>query len=222
MQLPRRAALQQSAVVEEHVHELPEHVVERLDELLADRCVLGRRFELPLRAHALERDGEAAELAGRLDGRGGVPERDRHVVGLDQQPHLPLQRAALRAQGERRQRPLAHDHRVHELDRHVPGVRACGRGPAERDQAAVAGEALRHPVAEASQPLRLGLEESAVCPCALSERALEDVCPERLVHTPTRSADAIRASHSRHSSMPSPVLALTSMCSTPGCTDSRL
>src|ERR1700726_94157 len=39
---------QQTAMLEEHVHELPEHVVEGLDQLLADVAVIGRRLELVL------------------------------------------------------------------------------------------------------------------------------------------------------------------------------
>src|SRR5580693_4856312 len=38
-------ALEQSAMLEEHVDELPQHVVERLDELLADAWIGCRRVE---------------------------------------------------------------------------------------------------------------------------------------------------------------------------------
>ena len=46
----RVAAREQAAVLEEHVHELPEHVVERLDQLLADVAGRRRRLELVLGA----------------------------------------------------------------------------------------------------------------------------------------------------------------------------
>ncbi len=36
---PRLATGQQPAVIEEHVYQLPQHVVERLDELLANVAV---------------------------------------------------------------------------------------------------------------------------------------------------------------------------------------
>ena len=61
--LPRLAALEQAAVLEEDVHELPQHVVERLHELLGDERVLGRRRERPLGRVALEGDRQAAALA---------------------------------------------------------------------------------------------------------------------------------------------------------------
>ena len=48
MSAARLAALQQPAVLKEHVHELPEHVVQRLDQLLAHAGIARRRLELPL------------------------------------------------------------------------------------------------------------------------------------------------------------------------------
>ena len=62
---PRLAALEQAAVLEEHVHELPEHVVERLDQLLADGRVVARRRELPLRAGARRRRSSGSRARGR-------------------------------------------------------------------------------------------------------------------------------------------------------------
>ena len=43
---------EQSSMLEEHVHQLPEHVVERLHELLRHEGVLLRGRQLPLRADA--------------------------------------------------------------------------------------------------------------------------------------------------------------------------
>src|SRR5580692_10235468 len=42
------AAGEQTATIEEHVHQLPKNVVERLDELLADVTIFARGLELPL------------------------------------------------------------------------------------------------------------------------------------------------------------------------------
>jgi hypothetical protein len=218
------AALQQPAVVEEDVHQLPEHVVERLDELLPHRGVLARGLELPLRAAARrEAQRQAAALAGKLQRALGVgAEADHDVAGLEHQPRLLDQRPALARERERRQRALAHDHGVHELDRHVPSVRARRRRAPEGDQAPAAGEALRHPVTYPREPLGLRLEEGPVRLRALGERALEDVAPERVGQAGASTREPTRASQSRHSSTPSPVFALTVMRSTPGWTASRL
>ena len=226
------AALEQPAVVEEDVHELPEHVVERLHELLADRGIANRRLELPLRAGGRERERQAAALPRESEGRGGLAavvaraEADRDVVRLGHQRQLVHQRAALARQSDRGQRALADDHRVHELDGHVPGVGA-GRGrAAEGDQPAAAREALGHPVTEAREPLRLGLEELRVCLSALGQRRLEpggeDIAAEDVGQAGASTGAPTRASQSRHSSIPSPVFALTMMRSTPGWTASRL
>ena len=81
-------ALEQAAVLEEDVHELPEHVVGRLDQLLAHERVVGRRLELPLGAERREGHGQAAALAGQRHGLpelravGRLAEGDDDVVGL--------------------------------------------------------------------------------------------------------------------------------------------
>jgi hypothetical protein len=150
---PRLTALEQPAVVEEDVHELPEHVVERLHELLPDRRVARRRLELPLCPGSGEGQGQAAALAGHAERRGrlaavlGRTEPDRDVAGLGGQRHLLAEVAPLAGQRDRGQRALADDDRVHELHRHVPRVRAGRRRPPERDQPPAAREALGHPVA---------------------------------------------------------------------------
>jgi hypothetical protein len=73
-------------VLEEDVHELPEHVVGGLDELLSDERIVDLRHQLPFGARLLERDRQAPARPrerqrprrlgiGRLEG-------DRDVVGL--------------------------------------------------------------------------------------------------------------------------------------------
>ena len=81
------AALEQAAMVEEDVHQLPQQVIERLDQLLTDVRVVGRRVELPLGAGPrLERDRQASALARDRQGLPGLgaallvaPERDRDL-----------------------------------------------------------------------------------------------------------------------------------------------
>ncbi|HEV8176899.1 MAG TPA: hypothetical protein VGP44_04355, partial [Gemmatimonadales bacterium] len=54
------APAEQSAMVEENVHQLPEHMVQRLRQLLAHEGIIARRTEFPLRAGPPEGDGETS------------------------------------------------------------------------------------------------------------------------------------------------------------------
>src|SRR4051794_19163793 len=173
------------AVLEEHVDQLPHEVVRRLQQLLRDERVGDVRDEAPLVAGVRERHRQAA-----------VVEVEHDVVRLGQRAEL------LGRERERRQRPLADDHRVHELDRHVAGVRACGRRAGDGEQPPAGLEALGARVAEPRDPLGLGGEE------ALARRG-----PFEPQTRPT--------SQRRHSSIPSPVFALVRIRSTPGLTASR-
>src|SRR4051812_6007300 len=228
------AALEQAAVLEEDVHELPEHVVGRLGQLLAHEGVGARRFELALGAERREGHREAAALARQRHGLpelwavGRLAEGDDDVAGLGDQVELAEHRAGLAGQPDGRQRALAHDDRVHELDGDVTRVRAPGGRRADRHQPAVAREALGHAVAQAREARHpVGRVELLAGLAALGQPALHALthgagrgrgghtaAPERA----TTSSD----SHVRQASMPSPVRALTSMRSTSGCTASRL
>src|SRR5262249_48536431 len=99
-----------------------------------------------------------------------------------------------------RQCALADDHRVHELDRDVVRVRTRRAGQPERQQAPAGQEAHGHLVAQPRDPLGVRAEEVAVGYASIMRRS------------------GSSASHSRHSSTPCPVFALTSMHRTPGCT----
>ncbi len=104
---------------------------------------------------------------------------------------------------------------MHELHRHVPGVRAVtGRAP-EGDQAAPASKALRHQVAEASQPLALLAEEPPVCLGAPHQQRLQlggGVAGERRLGQASACSRSLTVSNqSRHAWTPSPVRALTSI-----------
>src|SRR5918999_1259216 len=69
--LPRLAPLEHAAVLEEQVHQLPQHVVKRLDQLLAYEWTLARDGELPFRPQRAEGDREAAALARYPERTGG-------------------------------------------------------------------------------------------------------------------------------------------------------
>ena len=153
------------AMVEEHVDQLPEQVVEGLDQLLGHERVVAGRLELTLGPRGAEGDRQAAAPPRQRERGTGLGvtvglEADHDVVGLGHGLDLRGELAALGREPERRQRPLADDHRVHELDRDVAGVRARRRRAPQGDQPSAAGEALRHPVTAAGQPLGLGLEEA--------------------------------------------------------------
>ena len=116
----------------------------------------------------------ASASAARVSGvDSSAPKAIDDVVRLGDRLDL-RGRAAPPSRGEpdRRQRALADDHRVDELDRDVARVRARRRRAADRDQPAAAREALGHPVAAAREPLRLALEEA---PRPRSSRALEQL-----------------------------------------------
>ena len=140
----RRAAARAlaPAVLEEHVHELPQQVVVGLGQLLADERVVARRRR--------DRDLEAARR--RL-----AVEREHHVLRPRHQRDLV---GAL--EGERGQRALADDHGMDELDRDVPRVRPRRRRLPDREQPASGQEAVRHLRAETRNVFRLRGEERAI------------------------------------------------------------
>ena len=72
---------------------------------------------------------------------------------------LALERGAFGDDAERRERALADDHGMDELDRDVAHVGAGARRASERDEPPAGREALGHAVAEAREALGLGVEE---------------------------------------------------------------
>ena len=139
-----RAGRRAPQVVEEDVHELPEHVVERLDELLAHERVVATAVEAPL---APPPDASPAAGSNEITASRGPAQ----------------QRAARPArQRERRQGALADDHRVDELHRDVARVRPRLRRPADREQPAAATKRSASSRQSARDPLRLRREEAAV------------------------------------------------------------
>jgi hypothetical protein len=123
-----RAPFEQTAMLEEHVYQLPEHVIQRFDQLLSNERVVSRRLELPFGAGGGECERQTAALARERHRPRGLTailisaECDRDVVGLGDQVDLALERAAFAREADRGQRTLADDHRMHELDRDVPYV----------------------------------------------------------------------------------------------------
>ena len=107
-----RAAARRHTGVEEQVHELPEEVVRH------ERRLLGRVVV----AAVARREGDDVAGGGcRVVGEGDVdrPVDDRAAVGDD---HADVARTGRGHAHGRRQRPLADDDRVEELDGHVAGV----------------------------------------------------------------------------------------------------
>ena len=162
-------------MVEEDVDELPEQVVEGLDELLSmrhGRRCRGRSSHSRVRP-VLEGDRHRAGALARQDtprnprSASSIAEaRSTMSSGSAMSSTCARSGAALGGQGDRRQRPLADDHRDGRTRRPRGGRRSGPGGRPERDQPPAAGEALRHPVAAARERLRVRLEEGGVRLCA--------------------------------------------------------
>ena len=75
-------------MLEEHVHELPQHVIEGLDELLCDeRVPVQHGHELPLGAHVRGGERQAAALTRdpqRSNRFCVLPKGQRDVLRLDE------------------------------------------------------------------------------------------------------------------------------------------
>ena len=176
---PSVALRQQAAVLEEDVHELPQHVVQGLDQLLADVRVGGRGHELVLGAGRGEGERETATPAPQLEGSRRLSpvvlhvERHHDVLGPGEELQLLGGRPAFAGQTDGGKRALADDHGVHELDGDMTRVRAPGGRRTDGDQAAAAREALGHAVAQPCQPLGLRGEEARVGVGALVEHPLD-------------------------------------------------
>ena len=161
----RRARPQQAAVVEEHVHELPEHVVGGLGQLLARRT--GRR---PAARAPLGPDAPNADACRQ-------PRSARSSAALRRR-----RRRRSRCRPARRPAPTCSTSGPPSArQRRAPAARACRRSPdgrtrpprGARPSAPAAtppnatsrpprGEALGHAVAEPRDPLGLGVEEARV------------------------------------------------------------
>ena len=206
-------------MVEEDVHELPQHVVERLDQLLADRRVGAggsNSHSAPAGANASVRQprsrasaSAAARLAAVLVG----PERDRDVVGLRHERRPASARlAALAGQAD------------------APAARACRRSPGARTRPRRGGRPSARPASGRTRPAgrrarsarpsggRARASRSASASKksrfarvrSASARSTTSVPSACVTRAPPRG-DPTRASQSRHSSIPSPVFALTSI-----------
>jgi hypothetical protein len=168
--------VQQTGLLEEGVHELPQDVVGGLVDLLDDLRVTavhgegvvgGRR-----RACSGERQGDQASRARAREetlgvGVGGaVHQRQRDVVA-PREPQVPG--------GEGRQGALADDDRVHELDDDVRRVGGC-RALAPHEQRPTARQRAGKVVAGTGKPVLLAGEEGGEHALALGD---ERVQPDR-------------------------------------------
>ena len=194
------APLEQAAVVEEHVHELPEHVVERLHQLLADRAGPSpggaNSHSAPAGAKASVRQPRSrasASAAAASPPSSPAPKAIAMSSGSADQLDLVGERPTLAGQRERGQRALADDHRVHELDGHVPGVRArrpaSGRAaisrPPRAKRSAIRWQSRASRSDSASKNVRVRLR-------ALGQRPVEDVAAERRRHAGASAARPAR------------------------------
>src|SRR5437870_4970638 len=88
------AAVAEPPVLEEDVDQLPQHVIERLNELLADVAIGDRGLDLPLRPARRERDRQAAPMPCQLKRSRRLAailidaKPDRNVGGPDDQLDL--------------------------------------------------------------------------------------------------------------------------------------
>ncbi len=138
------------AVLEVHVHRLPEHVVEDLEDLLGDERIVVRRGERVLSRLPRQGERQRAPLPRRPRAPAPPPRprpgNAKPITMSSGRSNDRQTRLEVRAQVQRRQRPLADDHRVHELHRDVLGV--GGGGPStEGEEPPACQKAARHLVA---------------------------------------------------------------------------
>ncbi len=226
-------------MLEEHVDELPHDVVGRLDQLLGHERVADRRDELQLGADWRECHSKSAAPRSRGERHSGGcvgAEANRDVCRLGRELNALAQQFALTRERQCRECPLADDHGVHELDGNVVRVRARLGRAREGEQPSSAGKALGGPVTEPRQRVGDLLEVPPACLRAQRQQLIDAVCQTSVVgalarpacrrghrdaHAGCASARATSESQAAKAATPSPVRALTSMCSTPGLTRSR-
>ena len=211
----RPAAGEQPAMLEEHVHQLPQHVVTGLHELLPHEGIGARRLQLPLGSRPARRrssgNRSARPLERRAISRLGRAEREHVSSGsADRPPGRGA--AALAGQPDRRQGALADDHRMDGLDGDMANVRASGGGgPTAISRPP---RANRSAIAWHSRAIRSASPRRTARSQACAARAARDAPAEPRsvgVSHAGAGAAASRVSHSRNSSVPSPVLELSAI-----------
>ena len=230
--LARRRAREQAAVLEEHVHELPQHVVERLDQLLADERVGRRRLELPLGARSAQ-NATVRQPRARASASARAPPRPRprrrrtpsRCRRPREQLDLRAELAALAGQARSpaapacRRSPDARTRPRRDARPSAPPAIARTRSAAPRARTARPSDGTAGPAAR-PRPRRT----VALASVRSSQQRREPVRgDERFAHTgDLPGARRSASSHSRHAPTPSPVRALRTIVSTSGCTWSML
>ncbi len=187
----RVATREQAAMLEEDMHELPEHVVGRLHQLLGDERIAGRRNQRPLRRRPAPNASVSNSLCPRAATARSIPAPTPNAIAMSSRRNAatpPPRRAAVRT----RQRPLADDHQVHEL---VPRRAARPRrsaADAPKRPAVRHAQALGHPVTQLRQLAGLGTEEP-LAPVAV--RATTNVSRRSTAGRATRFTPPALASH---------------------------
>ena len=171
---------EQPAVLEEDVDELPEHVIERLDELLADIAVVGRAARIPTPRPAARRRPSGSRARARSRAPGGLAASSSPAPNAIAMSSPPRSARPGRARSPPSPAsPIAGSARLPTITgwtNSTATCRASERAAAdvpERDQPAAAGEALGHQVAETREPLGLLGEELAVGLGASCKRRLQ-------------------------------------------------
>ena len=209
----------QPAMIEEDVHELPEHVVERLDELLATN---GSSIPRGSSSHSAPVPGEARSSGTRARARPPAP-----GVAGGPKPMTMSSGSASSATGPRASafaaRPSAGSARLPTMTGCTNSTATCRASDqaagvvAHREQTPAAGEALGHAVTQRAMRLGLAREELPRPPRRGRAAARRGARPHdgcgRVAHAgaPAFARAGSAASHSRKASTPSPVRALTSM-----------
>ncbi len=166
----RVAALEQAAVVEEDVDQLPEHVVEGLDQLLADERVLRLRLEAPLARPRPRSRSSSRRARGRARARrrpAHRPPRRGRSRSRCRSPRSPPRPDAAGLRPPRSARsPEAPACRrspgwTNSTETWRASERAAGEPP-ERDQLAAGREPLGHSVTALGQAARVRGEEIVV------------------------------------------------------------
>src|SRR5580704_8827334 len=133
-------------MLEKDVHRLPQGVIEDLDDLLMNEWILRCVGAVVIAFRAGKCHGHRSAAGGVIEGCGNFgiafrrAETHYDIVWVKNgvEPGSKTDREI-----EGRQRALADDYRMHELDRHMLSIRGIRATP-ECQQAATAQETLRH------------------------------------------------------------------------------
>ena len=172
----------QFAMLEEHVHRLPQRVIEDLHHLLMHERIPRRR---PERVRALV-PGSANVIAPRVARRSQRLLHFRIALGRPEAHHHVFGRKMASSHGrksmrkiERRQRALPDDHRMHEFHRDVLRVGGIRTSP-KRQQPPAAQKPVRHLLGRPAPARRASRAKKSSKPgCVPASRSSNLAAPDR-------------------------------------------